>query len=235
MRRRVHEKVKMYQLIRHTAEEFRTSWENIPKFVEAIQLLEAKLENLNLAAEKQSAYTLGVTTSRNAVRKDTIELSLEVAAALNAFAFDRNDFKLAAEISLSKSSFNNASLLNMLSLVDRVLNSADQYATDLIEYGISTEKMAEFHYKRDTLSSGILSPKQAILKRKSETEMIDKLVKEIDLLFKSKLDGMIKLFAKSDPHFFTAFQNARKVTRVVYHSTPNTDTAPEVDDGPDPF
>lgn len=235
MKRKVQEKVRMYQLVHYTAVEFRSTWENNPKFAEAITILEGKIASLNLAAEKQSAYTLGVTATRDALKQETIDLSIEVGAALIAYSFDKNDLELMAQLCLNRAKFTHASHFNLLVLIDRVVNHADTYSADLVEYGVSAEKLAQLHFKRDALCAGILAPKKAILKRKNQGVLIDSIVSEIDLLFKVKIDSLIRLFEKSSPDFYTAFQNARKVTRVVYHNTPNTDTAPEVDDGPDPF
>lgn len=226
----------MYRLVQHTAAEYHSVWENTPKFADAIQTLNMKMEAINLAAENQRIYTVGITKQRDTYKKETVDLAVKISAALMALAFDHRNMDLLAQMSIGKAKINSVANLKVLTIVDKIISNADLYSAELTEYGITSENIAALHFRRDTLSAEILSPKQAILKRKNQGIILENLINEVDRLFKVRIDTLIKVFQDTNPEFYTAFKNARKVTRVVYHNNaPNTDTAPEVDDGHDPF
>lgn len=231
MNRRLEQKVKMYLIVQNTVAQYQTVWENVPKLAEAIQEFNSKLEILRQCDENRRIYTLGVRKQRDFVKDDTISMIDEVASALRSLALDLVDLELAAQVTISKSRMKTSSHISLLGVFDRIVQLADFHSESLEAYGINAEKIAEFHLRRDTLSIEILAPKKAILKRKNEGIYLMTLNKEIEELLKIKIDGMIKSFRRTNPEFYTAYQNARKVTTVVYHNSSNDVEPPEVDDG----
>lgn len=201
----------MYQMVQDIVKDYQPVWESTPKFVSAFGVYTAKLEALKIQAEKQRSYVLGVRQSRDDFRATTAKLGVRIASALFAFAEDERNLELLAMMNISESQLMHRSHSDTVILLDRILIHATLHANELLEYGISAEKLAELITRRDELVVNILAPRKAIIKRKDSSVQIDKLSGEIDQLLKNSLDKLVNVLRPENEGFYNEYFNSRMV------------------------
>jgi hypothetical protein len=95
-----------------------------------------------------------------------------------------------------------------------------EYAVDLVEFGISQILIDKLILSRDELVVKILSPRKAILKRKDTIVQIAKLSSEIDLLLKNSIDKMVYVLRSEDEQFYNEYFNSRMLLSYGNNSGP---------------
>lgn len=226
MNKHYRRKMSMYRMVVDILNEYQPVWEGTPKMVSAHGELMAKFELIQLHAEKQRSYTLGVKDARNQLRRSTARLGARIAAALTALGADLQDLELIAQVQISESKIYHNSAGETVILLDRILIRANTYASELVEYGIDEATLNEFIAKRDTLMSNILAPRKAIVKRKDALVKIHLLSFDIDALLRNKIDKMVMILRPTSESFFIEYTSARMI--LDYGQSANNTTS---DDG----
>jgi len=223
MTRKQREKSKMYLMVQDFLSENQTIWGSVPRFVDAVQLFNTKLEQIRINSEQQSSFTVGVLPQRNKFKSDTLIIAFQVRLALRALAVDLEDMEMYVKMKGSRSSMFKGSNMEILLRIDIILNMTSEHANQLSEYGITTEILEDLQSRRNELTVGIFSPGKAIIKRKDMSSILSNHFKETDKLLKDKIDGLVEIFRISQPEFYNSFQNVRKVVHVVYHTKDGTE------------
>ena len=176
-----------------------------------VHTFSAKFESLKVLAEKERAYIVGVKDSRDSLREETAENAIQISSALVALAAETKDIELLSLMRITKVQLLNRSHADTVILLDRILIHAQQYSTELVEYGVTQELLNKMILLRDELVVKILSPRKAILKRKDTIVQIATLSSEIDLLLKNSLDKMVNVLRTDNIQFYNEYFNSRMV------------------------
>lgn len=201
----------MYQMVSDIISDYPSAWSGIPKFATTFTTFSAKFESLKVLAEKERAYVVGVKDSRDSLREETAENAIQISSALVALAAETKDIELLSLMRITKVQLLNRSHADTVILLDRILIHAQQYSTDLVEYGVTQELLNKLILLRDELVVKILSPRKAILKRKDTIVQIATLSSEIDLLLKNSLDKMVNVLRTDNIQFYNEYFNSRMV------------------------
>lgn len=191
--------------------DYPSAWSGIPKFATTFTTFSAKFESLKVLAEKERAYVVGVKDSRDSLREETAENAIQISSALVALAAETKDIELLSLMRITKVQLLNRSHADTVILLDRILIHAQQYSTELVEYGVTQELLNKMILLRDELVVKILSPRKAILKRKDTIVQIATLSSEIDLLLKNSLDKMVNVLRTDNIQFYNEYFNSRMV------------------------
>lgn len=191
--------------------DYPSAWSGIPKFATTFTTFSAKFESLKVLAEKERAYIVGVKDSRDSLREETAENAIQISSALVALAAETKDIELLSLMRITKVQLLNRSHADTVILLDRILIHAQQYSTELVEYGVTQELLNKMILLRDELVVKILSPRKAILKRKDTIVQIATLSSEIDLLLKNSLDKMVNVLRTDNIQFYNEYFNSRMV------------------------
>jgi len=211
MKKSTKNKMLMYQMVSDIISDYPSAWSGIPKFATTFTTFSAKFESLKVLAEKERAYVVGVKDSRDSLREETAENAIQISSALVALAAETKDIELLSLMRITKVQLLNRSHADTVILLDRILIHAQQYSTDLVEYGVTQELLNKLILLRDELVVKILSPRKAILKRKDTIVQIATLSSEIDLLLKNSLDKMVNVLRTDNIQFYNEYFNSRMV------------------------
>lgn len=211
MKRSIKNKMLMYQMVSDIVNDNQTVWAETPKFVSLFSTFSGKFESLKVLAEKERAYLLGVKDNRDAMREETAKKAFQVSSALVAYATENNNIELIAMMQITKAQLMNRSHADTVILLDRILIHAQEHEADLVDFGISPEKIADLVLRRDELVVNILAPRKAILKRKETGSQINLLSQEIDVLLKNGLDKLVTVLRPENEEFYTSYFNSRMV------------------------
>ncbi len=211
MKKSTKNKMLMYQMVSDIINDYPSAWSGIPKFATTFTTFSAKFESLKVLAEKERAYVVGVKDSRDSLREETAENAIQISSALVALAAETKDIELLSLMRITKVQLLNRSHADTVILLDRILIHAQQYSTELVEYGVTQELLNKMILLRDELVVKILSPRKAILKRKDTIVQIATLSSEIDLLLKNSLDKMVNVLRTDNIQFYNEYFNSRMV------------------------
>ncbi|MEY3238110.1 MAG: hypothetical protein RI883_2211 [Bacteroidota bacterium] len=209
MKKSTKNKMLMYQMVSDIINDYPSAWSGIPKFTTTFATYSAKFESLKILAEKERAYIVGVKESRDTFREETAEKAIQISSAIVALATETKNIELLSLMRITKAQLLNRSHADTVILLDRILIHTQEYAVDLVEFGITQVLIDKLILSRDELVVKILSPRKAILKRKDTIVQITKLTNEIDLLLKNSIDKMVYVLRSEDEQFYNEYFNSR--------------------------
>lgn len=220
MKKSTKNKMLMYQMVSDIINDNSSAWSGIPKFATSFTTYSAKFESLKVLAEKERAYIVGVKDSRDSFREETAEKAIQISSALVALATETKNIELLSLMRITKAQLLNRSHADTVILLDRILIHTQEYAADLVEFGITQVLIDNLVLSRDELVVKILSPRKAILKRKDTIVQITKLTSEIDILLKNSIDKMVYVLRSEDEQFYNEYFNSRMLLSYGNNSGP---------------
>lgn len=155
------------------------------------------------------SYTAGVRAQRDQIREETVDLAMQITAAIRAYASDQNNLELMAKMKISKSALTYASHPRLITYLDAVLLEMTPLVNDLADYGVVQTTVDAFIQKRDTLIAKLLSPRIAVIKRKDNAKQLIKLHGEINDLLHLTMDQLIKVIEKDAPSLAEQYFSVR--------------------------
>ncbi len=217
MKKNIKKKMSMYRMVIDVLNEYQTVWSDTTKFVEAKNNFVNRFALLEIHAEKERSYNLGVKNNRDALKNDTAELGSRIASALRTLGAELGDLELIAQAHVSYSKLRLASHADMGILLARIHLLMTEHASALVDYGISQGDMDNFTLKRDEIMANLLAPRKAIVKRSESLMQIKTLVAEMDEILKLRLDLLVKVLRPQSESFYTEYKAARVI--IDYNRT----------------
>lgn len=224
MKKNIKKKMSMYRMVIDVLNEYQAVWTDTPKFVEAKNKLENKFALLEIQAEKERSYNLGVKNNRDALKSDIAGLGSRIANALRTLGAETGDLELIAQAHISFSKLNNATHADMGVLLTRIHLLITEHGSALGDYGITQVEMDAFTLKRDEIMANLLAPRKAVVKRSESLMQINALVAEIDEILKYRLDLLVKVLRPQSESLFTEYKAARVVIDYKKASDNNSDS-----------
>lgn len=213
----------MYQTVKRIIEANDTNWEGIPAFVNAFESFKSRLTELETKSHKHGVILMGVTNGKDNLRKEVIAELLPVIASLKSIAMANKDQALITRMKITVSNLKMASRISFIQLTDRVLESAEEYLSQLEAYNISIDMILALKEKRNVLYISLMSPREAILERKSLTKVIDTLVGEMNAILKNDMDQIMKVIRTVNAEFYDLYVSSRRTIESHSNNSGSTD------------
>ena len=211
MNRRHMNKFAMYKAVKDYLEANGGSWSGMPAFENAYTQFIEKLSQLERYAFKQSTAVMGITDTVHQKRAEVASRTSEIAGAILAYAADEGNLELERFADVSMSKVKHTPILTGIQNVERIITAAEEYLAELEDYGVDQEKIDILKALRDELVVLTITPRKAILSRKSATQSIERVVREIDGILRRKMDKLALSLRSTAPQFYVDYQNARFV------------------------
>ena len=211
MEKHAQNKLKMYKLVVKTCTENPAAIGGVGSLQAVLDALTQKVEDLELLAAEQAAVTLGIKEEKNKHRLATLAKLEGIAGALKALATATGDHVLKTKIAFTPSRLRTGSSLNTLLIIDRVIAAATTHSAQLQTSGIVPADIAELQLLRDGLDAQFLAVRNVIAERKTKTNDVRALIREIDQLLKGQLDNLLLVVRTTNPTFFDRYQAARMI------------------------
>ena len=103
MNKRQSNKMNAYQAIEGVLERHRKTWSIIPALVKCVEEFSTLVHEIDTVSTRRELDTTGETAAKNAARKDLARLASKLAACGMAYAYDRSDTELEADLDYSYS------------------------------------------------------------------------------------------------------------------------------------
>ncbi len=209
MKKSTANKLNMYESVHAVANDYQTSWQNVPAFSNAINTFETNLNLLRSRLTQQSGAVTGVSLEKKLRTTDLRNRMLLAQHGLFLHGRASGNLQLQARNELSKTDLVKMTLNEFAIRCSELKGDLDTYGAQLSEYGITQQSIDELIPLLLGIDELNNSTRKAIIKRKEITRSISDLEHEIDELLRVELDRLILVFKQSDPAFYHSYSSAR--------------------------
>lgn len=201
----------MYRAVRQVVQKYNSSWTGLTAFENAVNQFAQKVTELESLTYKKTKSLIGVTSKRDAHRRITGELALQVANAIYAYASSIENEELKEKMHYTPSTMKYSPNMRFISAVEGILNNAKLMASDLVPFGVDQDKIDDLELAYLEMVEILNSPRQAIVSRKVISEKIDNLISDLDDVLKDQLDRLIVLLKEDEIDFVLTYEGARTI------------------------
>jgi hypothetical protein len=235
MKKSERNKLHMYRRVREVCNAHEESWNGVPAFEEAFTVFSEKVALVGELGVSQSHITTGVKHRRETQLEAATESVMQCAAALRSFGVATGNVQLVDLVDIRRSDITQTTLNGAIVRIGGIVQEVEKYTAELEDYGITQEKRELLTTRYEVLRAEIDAPRIAIASRRTVTNRISRLVREIDKLIDDHLDGLVSVIRTEAPEFYELYLSARVVvntaTRHRKPENPSGDKSGEPDDG----
>jgi len=172
--------------------------------------LETNLNEIDTLKEQQATDITGLSKQKEALRKVSIQKAIEVSSAIRAYAKITANVILAKEIYYTESDLRKASDNELNTILGVIYSAALRNQTELLNYGLTEERMNDFKTNIDAYKAAIGTPKTGSIGRKQITDRLASLFStELDTV--AKIDLLIETLKFTNPTLYAEYQGNRKI------------------------
>lgn len=226
MKTKIKNRIDMYESVLSVLRNNQAIWESTSMIVSRVDRLEEGLIGLHAKSALQSSVTLGVAQMRNARWNDLAKKIISIQDALWIYGNGTNNYDLVARHKFAPSVTFKLSANARAIRIDIVTSDLENYGSFLADYGVTTEMIQQFHDSVAVYRDMTITPRSAIVERKTVRLEIESKSIELNNLLRNDLDRMIRRFSASHPSFVVTYFNARQVVnmrgRRQHRSGPST-------------
>ena len=204
-------------------------WQNSVSFSDSVTKFETTKKTIDTVRQKTETGSGGVTSQKNYANEKLINQTKAVDAALMAY-FTKTEKKVEFhKVKYTKSDFEKMRANKLILVSKEILGLARDNMGDLADYLISEEILNELEATINEFSGLATSPHISIGERKNAHHDLSDLFKTANTILNEQLDLMIVPYEKSQPEFFSAYMNARKVVQygIRHEKGKGDDNTPE--------
>lgn len=175
------------------------------------QLLVAKIAQIHALAVDQSQGTRGKTARRDELMQTMVDLALDVASAIGAYASTERLTELGKSLHASPRMFARLRIPERPALTQGIHDAAQPVAEELVPYGVTPEMLAELQAQIGLVRAWLDQPRAAIRARAAVTAQLAEAFRETDALLEEQIDRMVFVVRKTHPEFYADYRRARDV------------------------
>ena len=170
--------------------------------------------------ERSETIVPASTEEKNKAEDEMINEAVKTARVISVYSFDTGNEALQMQMNQTKSKFYSLQDNQKLTRAKTILSKAQEYATELLNYGLDQAKIDSLTNSVNTYESLIIKPRETINERKGKTNALKQLFAEGKSLINDRLDKLMSLFKDSEKEFYSAYFSARNVINTAYRKSP---------------
>ncbi len=207
-------------------QKWNSEWNAITRFANEVLALTAELQKVDSSSENAMLVTKGATADKANAREEALSAIVNIAKPASVYADDINDLQLSARLNYSRGSLSTLAQNDLLNMLTGMYNNVFEHKDNIVEYGVTEEKLTDAKSKLDAFAGVISSPRDMIVERKTTNELIEESIGNLRKIF-YRLDNLMKLFEGTP--FYAEYKNARIIVDLGSRKTQGIeDTQPPV-------
>ena len=175
------------------------------------QLLVAKIAEIYELATIQNQGTRGKTARRDELLQGMVDLTLDVANALTAYAAEHQLTELRESVDVSAGTFARLRIADRPGRARVIHDTAQPVVAELVPYGVTPATLAELQAQIGLVQAWLDQPRQTIRARTEATAQLAGLFRETNELLEGQIDRLVFLARKPHPEFYAAYRRAREI------------------------
>lgn len=188
-------------------------------FQNAVNDFEDIVDDLRTAAQNEVQAITGFTADKNAQRQDLIDITVDVAGSIYAYASAQDNLILKDQVKINPSDLTRMKDELLGPVCTNILDAANANAAALVDYGVTAAKITALDDAIEDFVSAVPAPRNAVSNRVSIAEQIKQLFKDGDQLLKERLDKLALQFKTTQPNFYTAYRSNRVILDAATSAT----------------
>ncbi len=199
----------------------RDKWKDMPPLLAATETVKGLLDQLELQKQLVGSDQTGQVIAKDNIQENLIASAFELSSLMTAFAAQTNDPVLQAKVDFPISKLRNMRDNKLGSFCRSLLKLASERETVLQQYGISATQISDLSTSIEAYEQQLPNHRISVSERKAANEKMKTLVSEAMQVTSDQLDRLMIKFKTTDPDFYTAYLNARKIVDYgIRHEKP---------------
>lgn len=221
MRKRLANKLKMYNTVQLILNQNAAVWEPVPAVADTIRTFSSLIEKIDLYEAKIRDNKKGITAQKEVLQDQVIRDTYEVASAMYVMAERTKDPVLAAKVNYTETDLLKTRDGRLVILCLIIVTLATEHLASLAAYGVTEEELVTLREEIDRFSESLPGPRLTVAERKAANEAMRGLFGQVDELLKKQLDRLMVRFRKSQPDFYGLYKYARRIVHYgIRHEKP---------------
>jgi hypothetical protein len=231
MRQKQTNKVTMFKTVADHLESHRPIWNSMAPLATAVQTFTNKIAAIDAAVQQQEAPS-AAADAKGAARDDLEEILFMASEALGVLAHASNDHELSALTDLTPAMLEKLPGDELINRAALVLERANARKTELATLMVTQANLDELTAALEKFSGLRNQPRTSVVERTTQTEAIERLIREANEILVNELDRMVNLFARTNPEFVAGYEAARRIVdRAATHKTKTAGGTPPAAQG----
>jgi len=174
-----------------------------------VAALQAKVGLIRTLTEEQERNEKGRAIGKKRSRDLLIESMTGIGGAMRALAIANDDPELAERVNLKKRDLRNLGP----KLTERAakLHELASESAEELKGLVSEENLAELEERKGIYETLVVSPREAIARRKTLTALLQAEVRGTMTLLRDVLDPALAIYRESNEEFYLGYRNARNI------------------------
>ena len=178
----------------------------ITKTVDNEKQLLDKIEEVNT---KQKTTSVGASKKKTKIRNELDKLTNVFYGSFRSYARSIDDVQLYEKYDYSLTELKDVKDTEVIGQSQAVVDFATEHLNDLKDYGTTKEMIDEYKAIALEFEKILAVPQTIIAERKTLTEKLKDLFKQMDELLNNDLDNLMMQFITKNPDFYSDYENAR--------------------------
>ncbi len=201
----------MYIAVQSVCNSNNSTWSGLPAFVSTFGDFETTVANIDSQRQVQEGKTTGITENKQKEEDEMIQITLEIASAVHAYASINDDNELRNKVSYSPSYLLNSRDNILKDICQLIHDEANKVIANLADYGKTADDLTQLQKEIDDYAAILAKPRTAIGTRATATTHLVELFKQCDDILKNRLDKLMVSYKNSEPVFYQTYQSARNI------------------------
>lgn len=184
-------------------------FENFTAYPALKAAIDGSITNEQALANSQEMHKRNSVASKNHVKDEASEYILDLSRKVSAYAIVIADRTLHGKIKHNESTVKRCNDNKLVLIFETVLDTANQYQENLLEYGVTEQLLSEGISLLDALKTEIQNQLLINSELKQLTVQLEQQFRTTDAGLVT-IDAMVETMRNSDPVMYRLYRNARR-------------------------
>lgn len=187
------------------------AWSATPAVVTASGELDGLIDAVESRIARQVIDIRGFARDKAAAEFAMIDMTLQVAGGVRAYAIVIGDEVLAGKMNVTRTGLVRHRDSVVAQHCQGIHDEANAVVASLVGYGVTAAVLTSFQGLIDRYVAAISAPRNAITERKTATTELRTLLTEDNRTLMTRLDSLVEQFREPQPEFYLDYHHARVI------------------------
>ncbi len=192
-------------------------WQNNDIFKAIVIKIISLYKEIEKHRLQQQEKNIGYATEKREQKKTLVTNIYVIISAIEAYAFSINDNVLLGKLKYSRSDLWKMKDLDLETFVMNTIQIASNLLDNLTGYGVTQDTIDTLTLEVKSFNEIASKPAAAIKRRKTATQSIDTLIKELRVIMKFSLDNVVKQYKLTNHEFYNEYAIQREIIDISTH------------------
>ena len=211
MLKRLANKLVMYHAVQSHLDRNKSMWTSVPAMATTINDFELLLAEIENYIQLTSGNKKGIAQQKATQQGLVIAHAYELSSLLYAMAIKKNDAILAAKVDFTETDLLKMRDDNLVTTCRNILEFATEHLAGLIAYEVTSDELIVLKEEINRFAENLTTGRVSVSERKAANEKLKIVFLQVDALLKKQLDRIMVRYRKTEPDFYTTYQNLRRI------------------------